>query len=73
MIMINLLTNHRITLLPKIMSQVHVITKIILMKNQDINMENQKLFFIFYIRVQKQTFLGHMLVLQMFQIKSCLQ
>ena len=41
MIMINLLPIHQIILLPKIMSEVQVATKIILMKNQDINMENQ--------------------------------
>ena len=40
-IRIKLLKIHQIIFLPKRMSQVQVTTKMILMKNQDINMENQ--------------------------------
>ena len=55
--------NHHKILLPKRMSQVQVTMIFIMMKNQDINMENQLMFLNNYIRIQKQRVKGHMAVL----------
>ena len=67
MIMTNLILIHQIILLPERMSQVQVATKKILKKNQYINMKKQWMFLIIYIRSQKHTVIGHMVVPQMLQ------
>ena len=57
-----------IILTTKIMSQFQVTVEMNLIKNQDINIENQLMFLIFHIQIHTQTGIIYMVVLHMLQL-----
>ena len=68
MIVINLIPTHQIILLPKRTSQSQVTTKNYSDEKQRHKHGKPVFFLIIYIQIQKQTVIGHMVVLHMLQL-----